>query len=660
MKMRVVNTAPLLPKYQREIVDDLKMLKADCGVTDVAFMMPLHPEEKKPTMAKANYLSDCFVEMKERLVGSGLQIGILAQSTIGHGGHTEAEFQRIIGMNGYKTGSMCPLDPEFQNYLRDVFGIVTETKPDFLMVDDDFRLLHGRNGCFCDLHLDGFNKSLKPCGEFTRESLMEALDKTDNESRGIGKAWNDFLSATLFEAALNIREAIDYVDPVIPCDFCACSADINFAAPIAGALAGKTRPFVRINNARYLETEKGNAQFVKRMTYHTAFQVKALEGIGGILSEPDTCPHNCYSTSAAAMHAQIVGSLLNGCDGLKIWITRMDDWEPESGRRYRGILRENIGFYQSLTAIVRDVTWRGPSTPLPDAPVSNWNPIVSEKQEKVRNWAGDVMGRLGIPSHVGDDASRINMLTGDEIDLFQNSELSGFLSRGLLLDITAAKKICQRGLGNLIGVDVVDTPAFNAVERLRDHHINGDGQGKQIVFQTVYKLVPNNEKTEVVSTLSARPWYGSPEDEYVGAGCALFENSLGGRVATLATEVQAGGFGALTLLNEIRKEQLINILDWLGSEPLPVVVNGVSDFYIKYGAVQGNKAAVLSIINLGLDEYDEISLKVSEEKIEEIKKLDHNGEWANVEWCYLDGSNVVIKEKFDTMCPVILKINEVK
>jgi len=57
---RLINIAPLLVNHKTEITEDLLRLHRDCGVTDIAFMLPLSPEEAEPTMAKAQHLRDLF------------------------------------------------------------------------------------------------------------------------------------------------------------------------------------------------------------------------------------------------------------------------------------------------------------------------------------------------------------------------------------------------------------------------------------------------------------------------------------------------------------------------------------------------------------------------------------------------------------------------
>ena len=50
---RVIDTSALLRPHKREIVRDLLRLRDECGVTDVAFMMPLQPEERSASLVKS-------------------------------------------------------------------------------------------------------------------------------------------------------------------------------------------------------------------------------------------------------------------------------------------------------------------------------------------------------------------------------------------------------------------------------------------------------------------------------------------------------------------------------------------------------------------------------------------------------------------------------
>lgn len=99
------------------------------------------------------------------------------------------------------------------------------------MVDDDFRLLTGRDGCFCPLHLARFNREQGTA--YDRETLAAALGK----DAALAAKYDALLKQSLIELAGVIRRAVDETDPEMPCSFCACSRDMRHAPEIARILA---------------------------------------------------------------------------------------------------------------------------------------------------------------------------------------------------------------------------------------------------------------------------------------------------------------------------------------------------------------------------------------------------------------------------------------
>ena len=48
----------------------------------------------------------------------------------------------------------------FQNYVVSSVRHLATLKSAFFMVDDDYRMLTGRNGCYCEIHIAEFNGKL--------------------------------------------------------------------------------------------------------------------------------------------------------------------------------------------------------------------------------------------------------------------------------------------------------------------------------------------------------------------------------------------------------------------------------------------------------------------------------------------------------------------
>lgn len=650
--LRVINIVPLLESHKTEIETDILNLQQECGITDVAFIMPFMPEEKMASLAKAKRLRVIFLAMREALNSSGVNVGILIQSTMGHGMASESDFTRSVNAKGLITASICPLAPGFKEYIHDSIEIAASAKPDFMLVDDDFRLAnYGAPGCYCEHHMAAFAQVIGR--RLTREELLSAL-RSDKLLR---KRWDDFRLESLLAIAREIREGIDNTDPKLPCGFCICDAggmELHFAHRIAAVLAGDNQPFIRVNTAWYWNSDPKS---LLNKVYWTSAQMAIMKDIPEILAESDTYPQNRYYTSSKALDTQIIFSILHGCTGLKLWISRTNEYQPENGIAYRKILRENLGLYRELRNIIPHVTWDGPVTPLPtdiaDIPDAV-NPV------RNMNWTCAVMGRMGIPATVGyGSATQVTMLTGPECDLFSDDEIRTLLAHGVLLDGQAALKLCRRGMSSLIGVEA-DLPNDwkCSFERMNDNVINGLASGKCIAIAalangTAVRLAPNSPLTQILSTLYWQPFYQSPEEFEAGAGITLFENSLGGRVA-----VYAAAIGDTPFMDENRRRQLVNVLEWLNSAPLPAVVVSDIDIYAMHGIIDTDIGGgeLLALFDLNLDSLDCLKLRLNGKPAILIEKLSSKGVWQPLEWRNVSDDELIVETRIDSVTPLIIRI----
>ncbi len=650
--LRIINIVPMLEGHKAEIAADALKLQQESGITDIAFILPFMPEEKIASPAKAKRLRKIFLTMREALNNSGLNIGILVQSTMGHGMASESGFARSVNAKGMTTSSICPLAPGFKEYVHDSIEIAASARPDFMLVDDDFRLAnYGAPGCYCKYHLEAFAQMTGH--ELTREELLKAL----HSDRLLRKRWDDFRLESLLALAGEIRKGIDNTDPQIPCGFCICDAggmELHFAHKIAAVLAGNNQPFVRVNTAWYWNSDPKS---LLSKVYWTSAQMAIMKDIPEILAESDTYPQNRYYTSSKALNTQIIFSLLHGCTGLKLWISRTNEYQPESGIAYRKILSENRGLYRELRRIVPHVTWDGPVTPLPAdiADIPNAvNPI------RNMNWTCTVLGRMGIPAIVGYNmTAQITMLTGPECDLFSDDEIRTFLTRGVLFDGQAALNLCRRGMNSLIGVEAnLPNDWKCSFERMNDNAMNGLASGKCIAIAalangTAVRLVPNSPLTQILSTLYWQPFYQSPEEFEAGAGMTLFENSLGGRVA-----VYAAAIGDTPFMDENRRRQLVNVLGWLNRDSLPVVLVSDIDIYAMHGKIDcgAGGGELLALFNLNLDSLDDLKIRINGKPITRIEKFSSNGLWQPLTWHDISEDELILETRLDSVAPLILRI----
>jgi len=623
-QLMTLHVMPLLPGREAELAADAETL-LDTGVcTHIACSMTLVPESHPP-VDKARILGERFLAFRRVFKGDAARVGILAQATIGHGWVPDesAPFQKIVRPDGTEAYQMCPLDPAFQQYIREGFLHLAALHPAFFMIDDDFRLLTGRNGCFCPLHLAEAGRRLGQA--FTRESLLERLRRDPAAAR----AYDALLLDSLRDLAGVIRDAIDAVDPSIPGSFCMCYGDIRHVGPLARRLAGAgNRPVVRINNARYLCAEMRS--FPVRMV-HGAAQVAGLDAETMVLAETDPCPHNRYSTGAYLMHSHYTGSILEGCHGAKHWLTRMHGFQPSSGLAYRNILARHRGFYETLFRAVQESAPCGyVAAALPAAPLFNPAPDHGDQGASAKTWAA-VMGVLGLPCNFARMPGLPAMLTGEDVEMFPDDDLRRLLRNGLLLDGPAAEALTRRGFADAIGV---------RAEPWSGPNVSAERWGEVVLRRDLRysRLTPVSPATQIHSTLLHRASGVSEDFSEIGPAVTLFDNPAGGRVAVFAA---CTGYGNHSLTapggsfyDEDRKRELVELLGFVCGSPIPCYYPGDAEVYCKLRRFADGRY-LLALFNLGHDPLEEIPL-VCAQPPRKIERIAPNGDWEEVQ--YLQGS----------------------
>ncbi|MBQ3220601.1 MAG: hypothetical protein IJB34_01415 [Clostridia bacterium] len=168
---------------------------------------------------------------------------------------------------------------------------------------------------------------------------------------------------SLIKVATAMREGIDEVNPSLICALCGAGNNAEAVIEVSEILAGKGNPsIVRVSNGSYVPA--GTREFTRDF-YRVAIQVAMLENRPKyILAESDTCPQNRYACSAQWFHSHYVGTLLEGTNGAKHWITRLNCYEPESGVAYRKIMKKNARFYEKVAEIAPTLEWLGCKVPL--------------------------------------------------------------------------------------------------------------------------------------------------------------------------------------------------------------------------------------------------------------------------------------------------------
>ena len=120
-------------------------------------------------------------------------------------------FTTMVDFNGKKSTSVaCPLDENWQKHFSTLLGyLVKEIKPAYYWVEDDFRLHNHAplewGGCFCDKHIDMFNKKLNT--NYNREEFCKKAFKKGKPTKE-RKVWLDCSRQTMIDYATLILNII--------------------------------------------------------------------------------------------------------------------------------------------------------------------------------------------------------------------------------------------------------------------------------------------------------------------------------------------------------------------------------------------------------------------------------------------------------------------
>lgn len=624
-----------------EICEDIRY-KYENGIAScVLFMMKLVPEGN-PAIDKAAIDCEKYKLFKDRLAEMGLECGVLVQCSIGHGQPLNQmfSFQPLLGLKDGKISNVCcPYDEGFREYIKQQMATIARMSPKMIMLDDDFRLISYRSGkgCACELHMKEFNRLAGT--NLTQEELWDIISGDTDKCEEYTNLFIETQRDSLLGAARAMREGIDSVDPKIPGSFCVVGAAAEFGGEIAKILAGEGNPaVVRINNGAY--TQPG-ARELAPGAYRAAQQIEVLKKDADIiLAETDTCPQNRYSTGAYTLHSHFTSSILEGVMGAKHWITRLIDYEPESGEAYRKILGKYSKFYDELYKLVPKLNWFGCRIPL--ATKVDYGFKTSFYYDL---WSVNVLERMGFPIYYSSQNGGVTFLEDATVKRFTDAELREMLKGTLVLTGGAARYLNEHGYGEFIGVEVKDwSGAAMSFERL---FVNGRKCARQ---KNSLEIIPKNKAVESHSMVMHLK---DGKDEIpLFPGVVSYKNSLGGTVITFAGTVdfQFSYTEAFGFLNESRKKQMAQLFNF------PIYHNNDAEVYMKAAKMEDG-GAFAAVFNIGLDPIEEITFKISDEykSVNRVEMLCPDGKKAQCEFSIIEDV-LTVKAPAYTRNPVILFI----
>lgn len=646
MKKSILNSYSIMPldtEHIDEICQDIKE-QYESGVCSLAlFSMTLVPEGNPPA-DKAGSFCRKYKLFQDKLATMGLKCGVLVQASVGHGwimGELFPYQSHVNFTDGVATRCACPMDDGFKKYIYGVMRTIASYNPAHIMVDDDFRTIWFKGeGCACPLHMGEFNKRAN--ANFSRDELWEIVNEKSERAKKYTDIYIEVQKDSLVETAKIMRSGIDSINPSLHASYCCCGNNAEFAYEIASVLAGEGHPIeVRINNGNY--TPLG-AKFFSRVFHRCATQIEKLRGkVDIFLAETDTCPQNRYSTSASSLHTHYTGSILEGANGAKHWITRLLTYEPESGYAYRRMLSKHHGFYEKLAELVPTLKWRGCRIFIPSTPDFTYGRV----KEEWDGWSYCVLEKLGLPMYFSSKNGGVVCLEGDVDTRLKDNEILEILRGNVILASDTAKNLVSRGFKEYIGVDVKE---WTGKQPITEFLPNGK---KTKIQMKIKELIPISDEVEINSRV-----YNTVDQEnyeYLFPGVTIFKNELGGTVITFAgTPVAEFNLvEAFSFLTYSRKQQLIGLLSKMGE--LPVYYPGDEDVYLKV-ADMPNGDTFVALFNISLDTIENVKL-VCDFKASGFEMLLADGNTKNIDFtCENDVYTLEIDAK--TLDPVVVFIKK--
>lgn len=634
---------PLDDNNVKEVCDDIIEQQKDGVSTHAMFCMKFHAEGN-PVVDKATRQCEIFDKYKQVLDKNNAKYGILAQSTLGHFAPLSVQhpFQTLVSLDGqpYTTAS-CPLDKNFQKYIKGQMKTIASHGPSIILIDDDVGLLYKVNGCTCPLHMAEFNKRANT--NFTSEELKERLTSNLPEDKKYVDIFVEVQKDSLLEIVKIMREGIDEVNPNIwgaISGICPGNGYVEFSDVLATAFAGKGNPVIsRLNGGIYTMNSRG---YTPRM-YRSALIRENLKGkVDYILAETDTCPQNRYSASASLLHMHFTASIFEGANGAKHWITKLNAHEPNSGKEYRKILSKYSKFYDALVNYVKvskPVGCRIPLCEIPSYPFTPWG----EPINNIVAWSTSVLEHLGISLYFSNEEGGAVFIDDITVRDFSDDTFRKFFKGTLVLSGRAAKKLNDRGFREFTGVDVSEWKGkLVSYEAIDDCHVAKQYKINQLstvndnvdVYSMNYNSLGNNHE----SLFPAVTGYKNPAGGYTIVFCG-------------SPDAPFNYTNAFSMLNETRKKQLIKIL--LSQNCLPVFYPDDADVYLRASYLE-NGELMCGFFNMGLDVIDEITL-VIKDKFSKIEILQPDGARKNCEYYIKDGV-VHVKEQAGVFLPVVFFI----
>ncbi|MCA1808419.1 MAG: hypothetical protein LC725_02995 [Lentisphaerae bacterium] len=572
---------------------------------------------------------------------AGILYSINPLTTIGHGdcGNDVAAIHPGLEMmvdfrGGVSRSCTCTLSPVWLDLMRETFALYASTHPARLWIEDDFRYCghgpHVRYGCYCLRHIKAFSERIGQA--VTREELVDAMLRP-GEPHPWRTSWLDFLEEALAEVAAMICKAAQDVSPQTELGWMTSNPMVHElegrrVTPTMEALAGEMghaairmtmSPRAELGHKELLKVDETLKKMIPRLPAGTT-----------LCTELESHPHSAYTVSATRIGAEIEWACVLGVPHHTMNIFDYIGTPLAEEPTYNEVLRTRKDEFSAfLDAFAELGTFRGIGIPNdPGSARRVHTPHGADMLEFLQGEDGwvDPLRAFGMPIH-SSKSETVTAVTGQGIWCMSDDELTKVFSRGVLLDASALQSLQDRGRAELAGAHIErivgnrDRPT--GPEELTDPDFGGGRY--RYTWTYGFKRLAVREldpKARPISRIL------DADGEFLYHGVVLFENALGGRVASFphfcgaTVPDQKGPEGPF--YSPYRRQQFQALIPWLGRGPAPLMVH-TRDWTLPHRA-DGQHRIGLAVMNINSDTWQGVRMScATARKVRSIAWLDING-----------------------------------
>ena len=585
-------TVPTLiyPHFDKEgVLAELRRAKVDRVALTLEREMG-HTFSSPETLATLKELITAYKQ-------AGTEVMIWLGETMGHDSSAETEdspYQNLYDFDSGRSKAFCPLDEKFQRDFVDWIRKIGSLDVDLIMLDDDYRtdaIPDVTMGCCCPLHMQKIEQVLgeKISPEALREKM---LNGGENRYRD---AWLQVQSESMRDFSLMLRQALNEVAPKTRMGFCICldwdvtGCDVEM---LARALAGDTKPFIRLSGAPYWPQRLGEIIEYER-TELALLKDKGIE----LISEGDTWPRPRFVTSAARLENFDIALRADGnSDGiLKYMECYVSSAVYETGFvdahiAHQGLYRQIEQHFASKKA--RGVRlWNFPNL----FPKKVFDPNNREFVRGGMYYKSISMGvACSLPmTYEGED---VGVLFGENARHISKEQLR----QGCILDIKAAQILTERGID--VGVARFEKLAPARPQSFTDLPMEYYPAEKEYIRLELGVSLYQADKRPGAKVLTYIDVVGQRHD-----GVFIYENAEGMRFLVFPFDAAEAIKKPGWFTSYARRRQLIKQLAWLG-KPLAAYVEGNYPYH--YSMVKENETEIaIGIWNLFEDSMENVQIR---------------------------------------------------